>query len=64
VAEQPQPSSPGDDRLREDFEAMRRNSAARSPATIPELIAFLATVTIFGQATPRYRPKDAGQCRL
>jgi hypothetical protein len=58
------PSSSDDERLRSDFAAMRRNSALRSPSTIPELIAFLTSARIFAQKNARIRPIDAGQCKL
>ncbi len=57
------PPSDGDP-LRGDFETMRRNSARRSPTTIPELIEFLSSARIFARAIVRYRPVDAGQCKL
>jgi hypothetical protein len=57
-------TDPADARLREDFEVMRRNSAARAPATIEDLISFLMSAEIFHPTAARRRPMDSGQCKL
>ncbi|MDE2142905.1 MAG: hypothetical protein KGJ84_10890 [Elusimicrobia bacterium] len=64
MADENPASFPGDDRLARDFEALRRNSAERAPATLADLILFLASAALFEPAGPRRRPRDSGQCKL
>ncbi len=50
--------------LRYDFDILRRNSAARSPKDVDELIAFLTFANAFGKSIVRRHPIDVGLCRL
>lgn len=55
---------PRAERPDEDFEILRRNSAARAPKTVDEFLQFLAFANTLASPSRRLRPTESGHWRI
>lgn len=56
--------SSASERLRADFELLRKNSAARAPRTLDAFFEFLRVANAFGPPARRRRPIESGLWRI